>query len=54
MAAYLAMRIEMQKMNYTRIFTSKVLQKYQDEVDSILALDGYKIGDDGWAVKEAE
>lgn len=51
MAAYIAMRVEMGKMNYKKIFSFTMYQRFQSDVDAILAADGYTVGDDGWAVK---
>lgn len=51
MAAYIAMRVEMGKMNYKKIFSFTMYQRFQSDVDAILAADGYTIGDDGYAVK---
>lgn len=51
MAAYIAMRVEMGKMNYKKIFSFTMYQRFQSDVDAILSADGYTIGDDGWAVK---
>lgn len=51
MAAYIAMRVEMGKMNYKKIFSFSMYQRFQSDVDAILAADGYTVGEDGWAVK---
>ena len=51
MEAYIAMRVEMGKMNYNKIFSFTMYQRFQSDVDAILAADGYTVGDDGWAVK---
>jgi hypothetical protein len=51
MALYITMRIEAGKMNYNKIFKFSLYKQFQDDVDSMLAVDGYVIGDDGFAVK---
>ena len=40
MALYIAAQIEDGKVSYTAIFSKKMWQKYQEEVDSILIADG--------------
>lgn len=49
MAAYLTMRIEEQALNYNVV--KKRFTKYMEDIDIMLAIDGYAITDDGWAVK---
>lgn len=51
MAAYIAMRVEMGKMNYNRVFKYKLYQQFKEDCDAILAADGYEINEKGWAVK---
>lgn len=55
MAGYIAMRLEEGKVNYNTIFNTERLKKFKDDVDSILAIDGYKVNADGTVTKkEAE
>ncbi len=49
MAPYLAMRIEMGKLYYNRVV--KKFPKYKDDIDTILAADGYDIDENGKCVK---
>lgn len=49
MAPYLAMRIEMGKLDYTKVV--KKFPKYKDDIDTILAADGYEIDENGKCVK---
>lgn len=49
MAPYLAMRIEMGKLNYNKVV--KKFPKYKDDIDTILAADGYEIDENGKCVK---
>lgn len=49
MAPYLAMRIEMGKLDYNRVV--KKFPKYKDDIDTILAADGYDIDENGKCVK---
>lgn len=49
MAGYLAMRIEAGKLNY-KVITTKFPQ-FKDEIDEILAFDGYTVKEDGSVVK---
>jgi hypothetical protein len=49
MAPYLAMRIEMGKLDYNRVV--KKFPKYKDDIDTILAVDGYEIDENGKCVK---
>ena len=49
MAAYFAMRIEMKKLNYTKVIAH--YPQFKDEILEILAADGYEIDEDGWAKK---
>lgn len=49
MSAYLAMRIEEQELNYNAV--KKRFPKYIEDIDTILAADGYEVTDNGWAVK---
>lgn len=51
MAAYFAMRIEAGAINYNTVFGFEKYQKYKDDVDAILAVDGYSIAEDGTATK---
>ena len=49
MAAYLAMRLEKRKLNY-----NTVVQKYpqfKEDIDLILAADGYVVNPDGTVTK---
>ena len=52
MAPYLAMRIEMRKLDYNRVV--KKFPKYKDDIDTILAADGYEIDENGKCVKYDE
>lgn len=49
MAPYLSMRIEMGKLDYNRVV--KKFPKYKDDIDTILAADGYEIDENGKCVK---
>lgn len=49
MAAYLAMRIECGKLSYNKVV--KKYPKYKDDIDEILAADGYEIDENGKCVK---
>lgn len=49
MAPYLAMRIEMGKLDYNKVV--KKFPKYKDDIDTILAADGYEIDENGKCVK---
>ena len=51
MEAYLAMRIENRKLNYNTVIAKK--PEYKAGIDEILLADGYTVGNDGWAVKDA-
>ena len=51
MAGYLALRFEAGKLNYNEIMSKKTFKPFKEEVDEILALDGYEVNEDGWAVK---
>ena len=54
MVYYLTWQIERGKnggLNYTAVFTKKFFAPYKEQVDTMLAADGYSVGDDGWAVK---
>jgi hypothetical protein len=53
MAAYIAMRVEMGKMNYNKIFSFSMYQRFKNDTDAILTSDGYTIGDNGYAVKSS-
>ena len=53
MAAYVAMRLEAGKMNYNAIMKSKIVVPYKDDIDAILALDGYEVQEDGTVTKIA-
>ena len=49
MAAYFAMRIEQGKLNYNSVVER--YPKYQDDIDDILAADGYTVNEDGTVTK---
>lgn len=49
MAPYLAMRIEMGKLDYNKVV--KKFPKYKEDIDTILAADGYEIDENGKCVK---
>lgn len=51
MAGYIAMRLEAGRMNYNTIFAITKYKQFQDDVDFILAADGYKVRADGTVVK---
>jgi len=51
MAGYIAMRLEAGKMNYNTIFAISRYKQLKDDVDEILALDGYKVNADGTVTK---
>lgn len=53
MAMYIALRVEAGKVNYNTIFGFRLYKQFQDDVDAILAADGYIVNDDG-TVKKAE
>ena len=40
MAAYFAIQIEDGKLSYQKVFSIKMWQRYQDDVDAILIADG--------------
>ena len=40
MAAYFAIQIEGGKLSYQKVFSIKMWQRYQDDVDAILIADG--------------
>ena len=52
MAAYFAYRIEIKKLNYTKVIAR--YPQYKDETLEILAADGYEIDVNGWAKKVEE
>ena len=52
MIAYLAMRIEMGKLNYNAV--TKKFPKWKDDIDFILTADGYTINADGTVTKDSE
>lgn len=41
MAAYLAYRIGLGKLSYKQVFSIKLYQQFQEEVDAILVADGH-------------
>ena len=49
MAAYFAMRLENGKINYNVVIDK--YPQFQEDIDLILAADGYKINPDGTVVK---
>lgn len=51
MAAYVAMRLEAGKMNYNAIMKTKLVAPLKDDIDAILALDGYEVHEDGTVTK---
>ena len=51
MAVYLAMRMEMGKMNYNTVFAIERYKVFKDDVDAILAADGYTVNSDGTVTK---
>jgi len=52
MAAYLAIRFEKGKLNYNAIFAKTFFASYKDDVDTILAADGYTVNDDGTVTQQ--
>lgn len=54
MAMYIALRIEAGKMNYNTIFKFKLYQQFKEDVDSILAADGYTVGADGTVTRNEQ
>lgn len=54
MAMYLAMRIEKGKLNYNEIMSKRICAPYKEDVDAILALDGYRVNEDGTVTKITE
>ena len=50
MAAYLAMRLEAGIMNYNTLMSTKWV-KYKEDIDTILAADGYTVNSDGTVTK---
>ena len=54
MVAYLTMRLEKKKMNYNAVFSKRIYLVYKDEVDALLAVDGYEVDSDGWCYKVEE
>lgn len=51
MAGYVAMRLEAGKMNYNAIMKTKLVAPLKDDIDAILALDGYEVHEDGTVTK---
>lgn len=51
MALYITLRIESGKMNYNEIFKFKLYQRFQEDVDAMLAADGYTVNADGTVTK---
>lgn len=51
MVAYLTMRLEKRKMNYNDVFGKRMFLAYKDDVDALLAVDGYSVDADGWCYK---
>lgn len=51
MAGYIAMRLEEGKMNYNTIFKIERYKQFKNDVDAILAADGYKVNADGTVTK---
>ena len=49
MVAYFVLRIEMKKLNYTKVIAR--YPQFKDEILEILAADGFEIDEDGWAQK---
>lgn len=49
MAPYLAMRIELGKLDYNKVV--KKYPKYKEDIDTVLTADGYEIDGDGKCVK---
>lgn len=49
MAGYLASRIEKSKLNYNTVV--KKYPEFKDDIDFILASDGYTVNDDGTVTK---
>lgn len=43
------MRIEEQALNYNAV--KKRFPNYMEDIDIMLAIDGYEVTDDGWAIK---
>ena len=54
MVAYLAMRMEMGKMNYNAVFAINRYKVFKDDIDAILAADGYTVNADGTVVRESK
>ena len=51
MAGYVAMRLEAGKMNYNAIMKTRLVAPLKEDIDAILALDGYVVNEDGTVVK---
>lgn len=52
MVIYLALRLEQKKLNYNTVFMKNIYKQFQNDVDIILATDGYVVDEGGWCVKE--
>ena len=51
MALYVAHRLEAGKMNYNAIMQTKLVAPLKEDIDSILAVDGYEVHEDGTVTK---
>lgn len=53
MVLYICMQVEARRMNYNTFFKiPRYAKAFKDDVDAMLAADGYEIGSDGYAVKK--
>ena len=52
MAGYLAMRLEKGKLNYYTVINK--FPEFKDDIDLILAIDGYQVNEDGTVTKIKE
>lgn len=47
MAGYLALRIEKGRLNYNTVVNHPLYGQFKEEIDLILAADGYIVNEDG-------
>lgn len=52
MAAYFAYRLENGKLNYNKVVNK--YPRYKEDIDFILASDGFTVHDDGTVTRDAE
>lgn len=52
MALYVAHRLEAGKMNYNLVMKTRLVAPLKDDIDAILAVDGYIVKEDGSVIKD--